>query len=308
MNRWIKRLLYAVGGIVTLLLITAAGVYGYSEARMRKQYDLTPTPLVIGTDSQIVARGQHIVQTFGGCVDCHGENLAGMVMMSDPAMGTLSSANLTGGKGGVGAARSDADFVRAIRHGIGKNGRALRIMPSADYVSLSSEDLAAVIAYVKSRPAVDNELPVTSIGPVARALFVAGKMPLLHAEQIDHTSPIRASVPVGGTVEYGSYLAAVGCTGCHGPALAGGKIETGPPDWPQAANLTPSGSTKSWTEADFIRLWREGKRPDGSPVNEVMPWKLTKQLSDEELHALYLYLRSIPALPTGSKGQLASAR
>jgi mono/diheme cytochrome c family protein len=308
MNKWVRRLLYVVSGVAALILIAAAGVYGYTETRLRKHYDLAPTPLVIRTDSQAVARGEHVVRTFGGCVDCHGENLAGKVMISDAAMGTVSSANLTRGKGGFGGVLSDADFVRAIRHGVGPDGRPLKIMPSADYVNLSAEDLAAVIAYLKTLPAVDSDLPTTKLGPVARALFAAGLMPLLHAERIDHAKAIPATVAVGGTLEYGAYLASVGCKGCHGVTLAGGKIADGPPDWPQAANLTPSGPTKDWKEQDFVRLWREGKRPDGSPVNEVMPWKLTKQLSDDELHALYLYLKSIPGLPTGSKPQQTASR
>jgi mono/diheme cytochrome c family protein len=174
----------------------------------------------------------------------------------------------------------------------------LKIMPSQDYDNLSDADLAAVVAYVKSVPPVDNELPASSVGPMARALMVAGKFPMLHAEKIDHARQHVAAVTPAVTADYGKYLANIGCAGCHGPSLAGGPIPGTPPDWPPAANLTPSGNLKSWTEADFRRLLREGKRPDGTPVNPIMPWKAMGKMTDEEIAAVWLYLRSLPATPT----------
>jgi cytochrome c5 len=133
---------------------------------------------------------------------------------------------------------------------------------------------------------------------MGRALFVAGKLPILHAERIDHARSSTMSVSPGATAEYGKYVAAVGCQGCHGATLAGGPIEGGAPDWPPAANLTPSGSLKSWTEAGFVNFLRTGTRPNGTPVGSVMPIRLTKRLTDEEIKALWLYLQTIPAAPT----------
>jgi mono/diheme cytochrome c family protein len=179
-------------------------------------------------------------------------------------------------------------------------------MPASDYMNLTDADLAAIIAYVKTVPPVDHQLPKVSIGPVGRALFVAGKLPLLHAERIDHARLHLASVSPAPTAGYGAYLATVGCKGCHGPALAGGRIIDGAPDWPPAANLTPAGATKNWSEDDFRRLLREGKRPDGSAVNPVMPWRLAKRLSDDEIRAIYLYLRTLP--PTETPGLRTASR
>ncbi|MEO7454619.1 MAG: hypothetical protein ABIY52_00060, partial [Gemmatimonadaceae bacterium] len=72
----------------------------------------------------------------------------------------------------------------------------------------------------------------------------------------------------------------------------------GPPDWPPAANLTPAGAIKDWSEQDFARVLREGKRPSGVPVNDAMPWRVLKNMSDDEIGALYMYLRSLPATQT----------
>jgi hypothetical protein len=74
----------------------------------------------------------------------------------------------------------------------------------------------------------------------------------------------------------------------------------GPPGLPPASNLTPAG-IGAWTEADFVRALREGKRPDGSPLNEFMPWKVFRGMTDAEYHALWLYLRSVPPKPFGNK-------
>jgi mono/diheme cytochrome c family protein len=300
MKRWMKRVGYLLGGLVALILVATAAVYGFSEARLRKQYTISPTAMTIPTDTIAVARGAHLSQTVAGCSDCHGLDLAGHAIVDDAALGRIYSANLTRGKGGVGSVLSDVDFVRAIRHGVAPDGRPLKIMPSSDYMNLSDVDLAAIIAFVKSLPPVDKEVPIPSVGPLGRALFVAGKLPFLHAERIDHSRKQPAAMAGSATAEYGAYLAGVGCKGCHGPSLAGGPIIDGPPDWPQAANLTPAGALGSWTDKDFQHLLREGKRPDGSQVSPVMPWKTMGRMTDEEIAALWAYLRTLPATPSAS--------
>lgn len=298
MNRWLKRLGYAIGGLAGLLLIAAACVYGFSEVRYRRQYAVASPALAFVADTLAVVRGGHLVNSIGGCVDCHGDNLAGKAVFDVPILGRIYGMNLTSGKGGVGSLLSDADFERAIRHGVAPTGRPLKIMPASDYANLSDQDLAAIIAYVRSRPAVDNELPAVSVGPLGRALMLAGKMPLLEAERIDHTRQHLISVAPAPTADYGDYLASVGCKGCHGPSLAGGPIATGDPSWPPAANLTPSGNLKKWTEEDFRRVLREGKRPNGIPINPAMPFRLMKNLTDAEIHAIWLYPQSVPAAQT----------
>jgi cytochrome c553 len=104
-------------------------------------------------------------------------------------------------------------------------------------------------------------------------------------------------------VAYGKYLA-VTCTGCHGEGLSGGAIPGTPPDWPPAANLTPDEATGlgGWTEADFFRALREGKRPDGTDLQgDFMPWKLTAKMTDDEIRALWMYLQTLPAKAEGGR-------
>jgi mono/diheme cytochrome c family protein len=298
MRRLLRIVGYVAAGAAALILIATAAVYGFSEARYRRQYAVAVRPMAVPTDSAAIARGAHLAQTFASCVECHGENLAGTKVFDDPPVGRVYGANLTRGRGGMGALLTDTDIVRAVRHGIGREGRALKVMPSTDYTQLTDGDLAAIVAWVRSRPAVDTVQPPVQVGPVGRALFIAGKLPMLHAERIDHGRSASLSGAPGVTVEYGKYVAVVGCQGCHGPSLAGGRIEGGAPDWPPAANLTPAGALKGWTQADFTRFLRTGKRPDGSPVGPVMPIRLTSRLTDAEIQALWLYLRTLPAAPT----------
>jgi mono/diheme cytochrome c family protein len=299
MRRLLRAVGYVAAGAAALILIATAAVYGFSEARYRRQYAVAARTIVVPTDSAALARGAHLAQTFGSCVECHGENLAGKVVFDDPPVGRVYGANLTRGRGGVGGMLSDADIVRAIQHGVGRDGRPLKVMPSSDYAHLTDGDLAAIVAWVRSRPAVDTTQPAVQVGPVGRALFLAGKLPILHAERIDHARAASMTVVPAVTAEYGKYIAAVGCQGCHGASLAGGPIEGGAPDWPPAANLTPAGALKSWTAAGFARFLRTGTRPDGSPVGQVMPIRLTSRLTDGEIQALWLYLQTLPPASTG---------
>ena len=134
---------------------------------------------------------------------------------------------------------------------------------------------------------------------MGRALLAAGKMNILVAGKTPHITP-PVSVPADTTAAYGKYIADIaGCHGCHGYGLSGGRV-AGPPGLPPASNLTPAG-IGSWTEADLTRAMREGKRPDGNQLDEFMPWKVFRGMTDAEIHAIWLYLRSVPAKPFGNK-------
>ena len=173
-------------------------------------------------------------------------------------------------------------------------------MPSEEYVHLGDDDLGAVIAYLKSVPAVARDHVPIKLGPIARMLLATGKMKLA-AGQIDHANARPPSVTPGVTLEFGRYIA-VGCVGCHGPNYSGGKIEIGPPDWPHAANLTPhaDGRLAKWSEADFIKAVRAARRPDGTELNPVMPRGFAN-FNDTELKALWMFFKSLPPAPTGER-------
>jgi hypothetical protein len=176
-------------------------------------------------------------------------------------------------------------------------------MPSQEFNGINDADLGAIIAYLKSLPAVENELPANRLGPLGRALMVGQVIPVLAAEVIDHEARRPAAITPAVTIEYGAYLAQT-CKGCHGEGLSGGPIPGVPSEPPFPANLTPDMETGlgQWTEADFVRALRTGQRPDQTAINpKAMPWPVLGQMTDTELSALWLYLQSVPAKSHGNR-------
>jgi cytochrome c553 len=285
--------------LAVLLLIVAGVVYAASERRLRTTYDTTVDSVHVPTDSASIARGEHLVRNVIDCTICHGSDLGGAVYSSSPAIGTVAGPNLTRGRGGVGADYTDLDYVRAIRRGVRRDGTSLIVMPSEVFSHLSQEDMGAVLAFLKQAPLVDRVVPASGFGPVGRALLAAGKMNILVAGKTPRIDP-PASVPRDTTAAYGKYIADIsGCHGCHGYGLSGGRV-AGPPGLPPASNLTPEG-IGNWAEADLARALREGKRPDGRALDEFMPWRVFRGMTDAEIHAIWLYLRSVSAKPFGNK-------
>lgn len=302
MSRWIKRIGYSLGAIVALVLVAVCAVYVLSELRFRRAYSVPAEHIAVSNDSLVLARGEHIVSAIAGCGDCHGEGLKGNVMLDAAPMGRLVALNLTKGEGGVGNQLTPELVERAVRHGVGPDGRALRIMPADELQYLSDEDLRAVVSYVLQVPPVNNTLAPSHLMLLPRALLVAGAMPLLSAEKLRDEPGKPMTVAAGPTKEYGGYLAQVaGCKGCHGPGLSGGKIPAGDPAWGPSANLTPSGNLGKWTEAEFRSTLRTGKRPDGIALKAPMPWKTIGRMTDDELHGLWMYLQSVPPRAFGTR-------
>ena len=292
MKKWIKRL--AVG-VVSLIVLLLAVVYGVSEMRLRKTYTVASAArLNVTRDPAQIERGRHLATAVAKCTDCHTADLGGKLFIDGGPFATIYSSNLTAGKGSNLARYTDAQIDAAIRHGVRPDGRGLLIMPSDEYRNLSDEDVSAIIAYLRSLPAVDREQPKSKLGPIGRALFAFGQLPAVPASRIDHeTTGPRTAPPAGPTREYGQYLVSVGgCRGCHGPNLAGAPGHG--PGEPPAANITPAGPIGRWSEADFVRAIRTGTRPDGSKLKDFMPWKSMASHTEDELHAIWLYLQTVP--------------
>jgi mono/diheme cytochrome c family protein len=192
--------------------------------------------------------------------------------------------------------------VGAIRHGVRPDGTALLVMPSAEYGSIGPDDLGALVSWIKSMPSVDSEPLKQRVGPLGRALYLAGDVPLLAAEVVDNDDLPFGQPEVGVTTEYGAYIAS-SCVGCHSLDYAGGPIPGMRPEFPAAGNLTPGIDTGigTWTEADFMSFFATGVRPDGRQVEpQFMPWlPLGQAMADVEKQAVWMFLRSLPPMPMG---------
>jgi cytochrome c553 len=261
------------------------------QSRFEKKYEVTVQPLTIPTDSASIALGKHIA-AIKGCTDCHGKDFGGNVVVDDPGLGLVAAPNITQGKGGITSRRgtfTDEDYVRAIRHGIGKDGKTLKLMPSYEYQPLSKKDLAALIAYIKTRPAVDKEMPAIALKPLAYVLTSFDKVPLVVAEKVNHTAPMEEVVHPEVTAAFGKYLA-VSCVGCHGENFRGGDAII--PGSPSVPNITGNGSLSKWTEAQFIQTLRTGVTPEGKKLDpKYMPWPMAKEFTETEIKSLYLFLK-----------------
>ena len=292
-----KRLLtWGVRVVVVLIaavVLFVAYVYVATSRRMAQQYDVRTPAVAIPAGAEAIARGKYIATRVSMCTECHGDDLGGKVIEDSFAMGRLVGTNLTRGRGGIGTPYTDEDFVRALLHGVRRDRRSVIFMPSADF-HFTAADLGALLAYIRSLPPVDRELPPLRVGPVARTLTVLAGFPLTPAALIDHaTVALVAEHDVSDPVAAGEKLLNMaGCRGCHGATLIGGG---GPP--PGASNITPVG-IGDWTRDQFVTAIRDHRRPSGTTILESMP-RAYGQMADADLHAIYAYLRTVP--PAGMR-------
>ena len=303
MRKILKVLAVVLAGFLAMLLISFFALQAIAGGKIRKKYPIPQiSAITLPTDSASLERGRHLATAVSNCVECHGSDLGGNVFMDAGPLGLVAGPNLTRGQGGIGSTFTDTDWIRAIRYGIRADSTSLMIMPSETFAHFSEADLGALIAYVKQVPPVDREIPRSELRALGKVLLAAGILPVMVAEHTQRVTTAQAPVPAGRTPEYGRYLADIsGCRGCHGPTLAG-TTGMGPPDAPQPPNLTPAGPLGQYSDDDFIRAMREGKRPNGDSISTFMPWMTYRNMTDDELHTLLLYLRSVPPVAIEKKG------
>ena len=291
-----RRILLWLGSLLGLLILIVGALAALGSSKVNKQYDVEPEEMAVSQDTAVLNRGQYLVSV--NCTGCHGDDLGGTPFFQDPALGTIPAPNLTSGQGGAAAVYSDADWVRAIRHGIDPDGKPLMIMPSAAFWHYSDADLAAIIAYLQSAPPVDATWEPRQLGLMGRVLVGAGALDVLDvlaAAHIDHAAPRPAAPAPAVTAAYGEYIVnTTDCRSCHGANLAGGQSSE--PGAPPAPSLAPDGSLAGWSAADFITTMRTGVTPMGLMLNpDFMPWEDYGRMTDDDLTALFLYLQSLPA-------------
>jgi cytochrome c553 len=300
-----RKLLKIVLGILVVLAVVVAGAVAFaqfgSERKLNRTVALDVKAVSVPTDDAALARGKYLFLSRG-CADCHGADGAGKVVIDSGGF-YVKSPDITAGPGGVVTNFTDLDWVKVIRHGVKPDGKPLMIMPSEDYARLTDADLGSLVAYVRSLPPKAGEGGSFRLPLIVRFLYAAGFIKD-SAEKIDHTLPPEQPAPSGDVVAHGAYVANA-CKGCHNEALSGGKIAGGPPDWPPAANLTPGpdSALARYASADALTaMFRSGKRPDGTTVSKVMPFQSLKEMSDDDIQAIYAFLKTLPPKKQGEKG------
>lgn len=298
-----RTLLKVLGGIVIVLVVVVAGASAFasfgSDMKMHRKVRIEVAPIALPADQVALDRGAYLYKSRG-CAVCHGDNGAGAVVIDEGGM-FVKAPHISRGEGSVTTAYKPEDWVRTIRHGVKPNGDPVFIMPSEDFNRLTDGDLGAIASYVRSMPAVAGTSSEFRIPLVVRFLYAAGMIKDA-AEKIDHSLPPAQPFTSNDLAAQGAYVAAA-CKGCHNEFLSGGSIPGAPPTWPPAANLTPGpdGVLGQYpSAASLAAMFRSGKRPDGSAVSSVMPFSMLNQMSDDDIGALYSFLRTLRAAKQGS--------
>jgi|HubBroStandDraft_5_1064220.scaffolds.fasta_scaffold35992_3 cytochrome c553 len=304
MRTGVKRALKALGGVVAgtvaVGVVYAMVQTSRFDASLEKVYDVPVPDVVASKDPAVIERGKHLATAVTGCTShaCHGTDFGGGAVTPMGPLGTLAAPNLTSAS--LGAAYSDGEFARAIRHGIKKDGRSVRLMPSQEMGWLPDDDIVALVSYLRSVPPVERENQPMTVKTLGKILDRQDKIVFDVARRIDHTKIETPPAPAA-TAEYGAFLTRA-CTGCHGEHLSGGRLPGSPPSIPTPLNLTPDGSgLKDWTFDDFEKLMRTGVRKNGKTLDPFMPIESWRNFDDVEMHAIWAYLRTVPPVLLGSR-------
>ncbi len=291
--------------IITVIVVGITFTIGWrpligakKRALTDRKFESTPTRLV---------RGKYLVDAVAGCFGCHTDAdwskpgappLAGREgsghIWSDQDMPWLVAPNITPDKEtGIGN-WSDDTLARAIREGIGQDGRALfPTMPYPHYREMSDEDLASIIVYLRTVPPVRNELPKTKMPfPIN---FLTQNVP----QPVGTVAPPDQSTPVA----RGAYLISMAaCSDCHTPQekgqpiagmeLAGGFLLHEPKGDVVSDNITPSASGIGYyNDATFIQAMRTGK-VGARPLRWSMPWYFYGKIGDPDLKDMFAFLKT----------------
>lgn len=296
-------------GIILLFII--AGLFITIMLRQNRTFAAPYPNIKATTDSQVIARGKAIVFGPAHCANCHapaameekvnrGEEVAlsGGYVFELP-IGKIYARNLTPDATGIGT-MTDAEFARALRYGVNKDGKALfDFMP---FHNTSDEDLTAIISYLRSQAPVRNVVPEKKLNLLGKAVNA------FLIEPVGPDGDVAGSVKRDTTIAYGQYLAAnvANCRGCHtnrdlmtgafiGEEYAGGlKMETQTDSVTYSIttpNLTPheTGRIKGWTQQQFLQRFRSGKLI----AESHMPWGPFSRMDDVELIAIYKFLQTV---------------
>ena len=312
--------------LLTLVVVFVLGFFVYVQASWDKTYDLPGPALKVSTDSAVIARGKYLVLGPAHCNSCHIANfddmvandkgeerpLQGGVKFTMGPLGSMYTRNLTS-DATTGLGRySDEQVFRMMRHGIRPDGKASMplLMP---FWKMADDDMIAVVSYLRSLEPKKNEVPEndwTFMGKAVRSLTTTFK-------PIENPDAPPVAPAMDSTVERGEYLAryVTNCVGCHtqrdlmtyeatGPEFAGGLefepwvelhnyLKVDPTLWLRTPNITfDEGGVlaRFKTSREFIDRFRQGRMVVQSP----MDWGPFSRMTDEDLTAIYMFLKSLP--------------
>ena len=257
---------------------------------------------------QRLERGKYLTS---GCMYCHsphdwgapgtpvqtGMEFSGEQEPYKDLPGKIVAPNLTPDKETGAGTWTDDMFARAIREGVGHDGRALfPLMPYPYFRELCEEDVASFVVYLRSVPTVHHELPKTEIIFPVKYLIRNVPEPL--------TAPVPDINPQTDPQKYAEHMTNIaGCSDCHTPAergeeikgmaYAGGMPLIGPWGRAASANITPDDTgIRNYTEEAFIQAVRNGL-VNGQPLSPAMPSMAYKSFTDGDVKAIFSYIHNV---------------
>jgi mono/diheme cytochrome c family protein len=316
-----KTFLKVLGGIVLVVIALLLGALTWLS--LKRPASRPASAEKIEATPERLARGKYLVENVSGCIDCHSDHLTTYAFPVKPGTegqggfvfdkrigfpGVVAAQNITPDpETGLGK-WTDGEILRAMREGVDREGKALfPMMPYQHLRHMSDEDAKSVVAFIRTLKPIRNQVPAKHLDfPVN---FVAKFIP----------KPLDGAVaPVDPTnrLEYGHYLTRIGgCYECHTPHIdkggidesrpfAGGWVMRGPWGRVVTANLTPAPHTfmGQASKEQFIGRFRAfaGLNAETSPAaapgrNTVMPWLGFAHMTEEDLGAIYDYLKTVKA-------------
>lgn len=313
------RVFFLVVLVVAMIAVAGAAIFlGVKKPNMRPAPELT-----VELTPANVERGRYLGENVADCIGCHSdhdpskfafpvkpgtEGAGGLVFSKGEGVpGRVAAQNITPDKGtGIGE-WTDGEIARAIREGVRADGSPLfPMMPYPDYHSMSDEDVKAVVAWLRTLPARQNKAPERELD------FPVNVFVKFMPKKVDGVVP---APPANDSVARGRYLTTIaGCRNCHTPrdgkgrplmeqAFSGGWEMVGPWGRVVTANITPHGATfvGRSTREQFVARFKayagmtaESAPPATPGMNTVMPWLGFAGMTEEDLGAIYDYLRKLP--------------
>ncbi|MCL6684372.1 cytochrome c [Sphingomonas alba] len=268
---------YLAGGVIVIAAVLAAYIWIASNRMLNGPFAAKHENLS-GATPEMVADASRRLHVFG-CISCHGDGMRGSLFIDDPHLAKLYAPNVSE----IAGKATDQQLAAAIRQGIGVDGRALAIMPSAQFSRLTDGEVAALIAAVRKLPSGGAPTPARTIGAMGRLGVATGKFRTQPQLMADYVQQWPADL--GPNYAKGRHLAATVCSECHGPALDGAEVKPGL----KSPDLDIVGA---YDLAAFTKLLRTGIPASGKKLtlmDEVARANFS-HMTDEEIAELHAYL------------------
>ncbi|MEM9303311.1 MAG: cytochrome c [Pseudomonadota bacterium] len=281
-KRWLPMAGKVLAGGLLLGALGLIAIYTLSEWALRQSELPQLASLTLSTDPTTIEHGRRIARTRG-CFGCHGQSLEGQVFSEWEWVDRAIAPAL----GPVAREATVEDLDRAIRHGIGRDGRDLWSMPSYNFRRLSDEDTAALLSYLRTVDTPPADLGVARLGLPTRLSLVLGEETTM-ATWARAVPPLTLDPAAEPQLALGEYLAMTSCNECHGLDLRG---QTQYDSTPDLSILV------AYDRDEFEGLMRNGVARDGRddlPLMSMVARDRFGAWTDEEMDALYAFLRTLP--------------